>query len=425
MATLFRKRGLKTAAFVSLGILDSQYGIDKDFEVYMDRFPDDRWYLTAQEVNLRVFPWIEKNKDQRFFLWIHYSDPHDPYTPPDSPSDLRLYLNDQLTGEYCLDKFTLLEAALNLNKGKNQLRFEVYNDVIKDPASYKAAIVSINFSPPLDQKEIVFSFSKDWFIYKDNSAFLLKNNATIDFNNLSGPRLARFTFQGRLIHKTKDNRENYAREVEYMDREIGRLWKKLQELNLFEKSAIILVGDHGEGLGEYITAFRKRHFGHIHFLYNVYMKVPFIIYNPSDSKKGIRKIQPVTLLDVAPTLADMLGIKKMPAYQGRNLGRLKKDEKLTIYEETYKPEAIQNRFSILHSPWHLIFTPEEGRYELFDLRNDPQEQKNVYLEKGSLSEVKHYKQKLDNFARDILRTKEEIKIDQNTKEMLRALGYIR
>ena len=57
---LFRKKGFATAAFVSLGVLSSEFGLEQGFEDYVDEFPPDRWYLSAGEVNARVFPWLER-----------------------------------------------------------------------------------------------------------------------------------------------------------------------------------------------------------------------------------------------------------------------------------------------------------------------------------------------------------------------------
>jgi arylsulfatase A-like enzyme len=425
LVTLFKKRGFKTGAFVSLGVLTSNYGLDESFDDYQDDFPGDRWYLTAEEINQRVFPWIEKNKDQRFFLWIHYSDPHDPYAPPGMPPDLKLYLNDQLVGEYSLDKYTTLEANLNLNKGKNQLRFEIRNNAIKNPDRFKARLDRLEFTPLRDQKELKTDFSWGWFIRREDGVFFCKNSATLDIYNNSVPHPINLTFQGRLVVTQKTSRELYKKEVEYMDKEIGKLWEKLKEFKLINKSAICIVGDHGEGLGEYTTSSGINHFGHIHYLYNVYMKVPLILYNPFSSKKGVREKKIVTLLDIAPTVANILGIKELPPYQGRDILRLDRNERLTFFEETYRPEAVRNRFGVLDYPWHLIFTPEENRYELFDLKHDPQEWENIFPENGTLKEVIGLKQKLDSFAREVLKTKEDAKLDKKTEKMLKTLGYIR
>jgi len=79
-----------------------------------------------------------------------------------------------------------------------------------------------------------------------------------------------------------------------------------------------------------------------------------------------------------------------------------------IFQETYKPQAIRNKFALLHYPFHLIFTPVSGKYELYDLENDPLERNNVYDEKIEEDQIASMKRILDD-----------------TERMLKSLGYIK
>jgi arylsulfatase A-like enzyme len=427
LVNVFKGRGFATAAFVSLGVLKAKFGLDEAFDLYQDDFPKGRWYLTAEEVNQKVFPWLEQNKDRRFFIWIHYSDPHDPYAPPDNPPDLRLYLNNQLIAEYCLNKYTKYEVNLNIKEGKNRLRLEVENEFEKRPNRFQARFDIFDFSPEPDQKDLIIDLSRGWLINREKRNFLCKEKGYVDIETKKSPTPIKLTFRGKLVLSREGTRDFYRREVEYMDREIGRLWGKLEELKLMKRSHILLVGDHGEGLADYRSFRGGWHIGHIHFLYNIYMKVPLIIYKAGNSPKGLRKKESVTLLDIAPTIMEMMGFKNLRSFQGRNLFTLKEGEEITILEETYKPEAVRERLALIRYPWHLIFTPEIAQYELFDLREDPDEKTNIYQESNLLPEVQNLKQELDSRSRKILKDKQEAKItiDQKSKEMLKALGYIR
>ena len=73
----------------------------------------------------------------------------------------------------------------------------------------------------------------------------------------------------------------------------------------------------------------------------------------------------------------------------------------------------------------MIFTPEDGQFELYDLAGDPRETKDVYPVAGAAAEAAALRRRLEEFARGVLSGKGEIRIDDRTKEMLRALGYIR
>ncbi|MGA1823750.1 MAG: tetratricopeptide repeat protein [bacterium] len=90
VAELLRKENYRTAAFVGAYVLHSRFGLSQGFEVYNDTFPpsidlalplyNER---TAENVLNPAIEWLEKNKEENFFLWIHLFDPHAPYSPPE------------------------------------------------------------------------------------------------------------------------------------------------------------------------------------------------------------------------------------------------------------------------------------------------------------------------------------------------------
>lgn len=422
---LFRKMGFATAAFVSLGVLNSSFGLDQGFEEYGDDFPPDRWYLTAGEVNQRVFSWLEKNGDRPFFLWVHYSDPHDPYAPPDSPQDFKLFLNGRLVAETSLQKYTLNQAFLDLKPGRNQVRIEFQNEFDSNPEHYLGRLDRLDFDPEPNPQSYQLDFGRGWYIRESDQISFFKNNSLIDIRNQGGPRQVKITFRGTPTLTRESVSAGYHREVQYMDGQIGKLCEKLRERRLFDKTAILLVGDHGEGLGEHYTESGDPHFGHIHYLYDIYLRVPLIIRDPSQVRKGIVREECVTLLDIGPTFAAMAGVKPLAHFKGGNLLRLKERKNPIIFEETYRPEAFKDRFGLLFPPWHLILTAQGNKSELYNLERDPEEKVNL-IDGGDLpSEVVPLRQKLEDFARDILSGKQDIQIDDKTKELLRALGYIR
>ncbi len=424
--SLFQKNGYQTSAFISLGVLKSQFGLAEGFDVYRDEFPEKRWYLTAEEVNRRVFDWLDSKEEGKFFMWVHYSDPHDPYYPPGMPAELTIYLNDEAVGTYNLGKYEKNELELHLKSGKNIVRFDIVNDDMEDQEGFLARLDTLDFSVPPEDKVIDIDLFWGWFIRQEKRTLFFKKNAMIAITNLSTPRQINVTFRGKpnpsSIESTK---ELYKAEVEYMDSEIGKLLSKLKELDLMDKTHILVVGDHGEGLGEYRNYFGDLHVGHIHFLQNVYMHVPLIIYNPLHSKKDTVSQEYVTLLDIAPTVMDTMKFKNIPDYMGRNLNKLRKKSRYSIFEETYKPEAVKEKFAIIDYPWHLIFTPEDQLYELYDLQNDFGEKIDIYTEQAQQKIITELKKKLDEFSRNILRSKEEVKIGKDVEEMLKALGYIK
>lgn len=89
LAEIFKKSGYLTAAFVGAFPLDSRFGLNKGFDVYDDLYGSknairDLTFIErqAEDVNRNALAWLARHKDQTFFMWVHYFDPHAPYTPP-------------------------------------------------------------------------------------------------------------------------------------------------------------------------------------------------------------------------------------------------------------------------------------------------------------------------------------------------------
>jgi arylsulfatase A-like enzyme/tetratricopeptide (TPR) repeat protein len=95
LAEWLRDRGFATAGFAAAFVMNRGFGAEQGFDVYDDvpgnRFEGARDQIyeaqrTAEAVNERVFRWLRARPErERFFLWVHYYDPHDPYEPPESP----------------------------------------------------------------------------------------------------------------------------------------------------------------------------------------------------------------------------------------------------------------------------------------------------------------------------------------------------
>src|SRR4051794_31225793 len=75
--------GYRTAAFVSSFALAKRFGLARGFDIYDDEFPGGRPERTAQETTDRVIAFLKQPPNQPLFLWVHYYDPHYPYTPPE------------------------------------------------------------------------------------------------------------------------------------------------------------------------------------------------------------------------------------------------------------------------------------------------------------------------------------------------------
>lgn len=89
LANLLKKNDYTTAAFVSSYVLNKKFGLDYGFDYYNDEVeinPEKPHHMAAERkaaaVTDKVLDWINNNADRKFFIWLHYYDPHKPYSPP-------------------------------------------------------------------------------------------------------------------------------------------------------------------------------------------------------------------------------------------------------------------------------------------------------------------------------------------------------
>jgi arylsulfatase A-like enzyme/tetratricopeptide (TPR) repeat protein len=312
LAKVLKGQGYKTAAFVASFSVDSRFGLDQGFDIYDDNFQEGAPFkaLNAErkaEQVLAVFsPWLDKLKDEPFFAWVHFFDPHLPYNPP-SP----------------------------------------YREEFKD----------------------------------------------------------------RL----------YDGEVAYMDFIIGEVMRKIKERNLLGRTLVVVAGDHGEAFGE------KGEAGHGVFLYEMTLRVPLIFYAenhlPSNSIVPAR----VRLIDIMPTVLDMLNIPRPASSQGISLIpyiQKKKKNDLDSYIETFYPKenfGWSPLVGLIAADWKYVRAPKE---ELYNLKADPGEGKNAFPAEAKI--VAKLKASLDALIRESVVPGATAKrtLSAEDKDRLRSLGYV-
>jgi arylsulfatase A-like enzyme/Tfp pilus assembly protein PilF len=213
----------------------------------------------------------------------------------------------------------------------------------------------------------------------------------------------------------------YDGEIACMDHYVGEVVEKLREKNILANTIIILAGDHGEAFGEKVEA------GHGIFLYEGTMKVPLIFYAESHLPQGLTVKPRVRLIDLMPTVLDMLNIPANKDIQGVSLLPFiagKKKENLSTYIETYFPRenyGWSELVGFIGGDWKYIRAPKE---ELYNLKKDPEETRNAIAEEKKIAQ--EMRAKLDEIiARNssvLQSTKREMTGEE--KEKLRSLGYI-
>jgi arylsulfatase A-like enzyme/Flp pilus assembly protein TadD len=317
MAETFKTAGYRTAAFVAAYVLDSKWGLDQGFDTYFDKFDLSRFekislgevQRPANEVLDEALAWIDRNRDGKFFTWIHLYDPHSPYEPPEP-------------------------------------------------------------------------------------------------------------------FKTEYPQNPYLGEIAFVDSQLARLAGTIDRLGLRDRLFLVLAADHGESLGEHLES------THGFFIYQGALHVPLIVVTPFKGTQGVVSKGTVGLVDVMPTVCEMAGLPAPAGVQGRSLvpsffapGAAAADR--LVYSETFYPRY--------HYGWSDLWSVQDGRFklilapvpELYDLRQDPGEEKNlVYLEKKVFEDLSARAGALRTEAQRGALESDLGKVDEETREKLAALGYV-
>jgi len=218
----------------------------------------------------------------------------------------------------------------------------------------------------------------------------------------------------------------YDEEIAFADYQVGRLVKWLDRYGLKRKTLIVIVGDHGESLGEHGEA------THGLSLYDGALHVPFILSGPPRIKCNDPIVAPVGLIDIFPTLLECTGLSQNPmatAQLARSKGRSlfpllcgKTIQARSLYAETIHPyhefgwAPLQ---ALIDQDWKVIRAPQ---MELFDLSQDPRENSNRWnnteRSRAALNQLVDFEKTLER----TLPISQPLASDDIRK--LEALGYV-
>ena len=206
----------------------------------------------------------------------------------------------------------------------------------------------------------------------------------------------------------------YDGEIAAADRVVGDLLAALEDRGLYEGSTVILLSDHGEGLGDHGEE------EHGILLYRESIQVPMILKLPDNRRAGSTVAAPVQLTDVMPTLLELAGAEVPPGLDGISLlDAAALEAPRALYAESYHPRI---RFgwselrSLIEGRHHYIRSP---RSELYDLVADPAERENLIRE-----ERRVYAGLRDRLEAIDPRFEEPFEETSETRQALVSLGYL-
>jgi arylsulfatase A-like enzyme len=223
----------------------------------------------------------------------------------------------------------------------------------------------------------------------------------------------------------------YDPEIFFMDMHVGRLLDYLKKTGEYNRTVIVVVADHGQGLGDH-NWFPHR------LLYQEQIRLPLIVRLPNGPHG---KVVPdlVRSIDITPTILEAVGLEMPEAMQGVGLSGLmagRPEDPRTGYAEalnsldlhTPDPMPQQHRdllFCLVEPPWKLIYhyhTPANS--ELYNLTRDPRELHNVAGQYPD--EVTRMVASLEESgAMQVKIVEPNTPLDQEALEKLRSLGYVK
>jgi arylsulfatase A-like enzyme len=218
----------------------------------------------------------------------------------------------------------------------------------------------------------------------------------------------------------------YDGSIAFMDAEIQRLFEGMKRAGLYDSTLIIITSDHGQALGE------RSYVGHPGSPYQELVRVPLIIKYPAgESAEAGRSVgATVSGVDVLPTVLDTVGIPVPAKIHGRSLRRYAPDAERMVISESFfnkrerwlarRTERIER--ALYRGSWKLI-QAVAGKKELYDVDRDGKELRNVYDPDNPIA--RQLTLDLDRWVHDAPpRRKGGPKVDRETMDRLRSLGYV-
>ena len=413
----------------------------------------------ADTVTDTALTWLDGvPQDEAFFLWVHYVDPHAIYDPPAGYADeffddafydsTELRLNDDgnfdsgVAGRYW-----------RRNGGQAELGWYVANydgEIVYTDEEIGRLLDTLDARGARENSLIILTADHgeslgDHLGRADRSprprvCRLLRARLLRRYGR--APRGARTHVSRRvagITHRGSGESVDTDGEIVYTDQEIGQACSHtLDARGARENSLIILTADHGESLGDH-----RYYFEHGWYPYNASAWIPFVLRWPGMPQPGSRISYPVGLVNLVPTVADIMGwptpedaawhgTSLLPVLQGdtdrvddyvlveAGEGGLQRDEFLTAIED--------GRWKLVHVPSEQYQRGmQQMEYELYEVRDDPMETVNIIGDHPDLAAL--MKQVLADRLRQAGDTKaptdQQPKYSEDEIENLRSLGYIR
>ncbi len=207
--------------------------------------------------------------------------------------------------------------------------------------------------------------------------------------------------------------------IRQLDEELGRLFAWLRENGWWDESLVIVTSDHGEQFLEHGGLLHNRHWEEV-------LRVPLILRGPT-LPAGVRVGGPVSLVDVVPTVLDLVGAAAAGDVDGIDLRPLWDDGRTPagprhLFAEGGPSMKQATERSVRDGRHKLIVDLESGRHELYDLDADPGERNDLADEKPA--KVRALRASLDRLMDSAVGAAAAPAASDAVQRQLRELGYL-
>ena len=438
LAEWLSRYGYSSHAVVSLGTLlpaAKTNGLRRGFEVYDRNFfmmDKGEHTLSRLEEHLAAWPAFNGAEDKPFFLFAHFSDPHEPYrSHQPAADDVRVTLDGDVVGELLVDDAPYLRLDRPLEPGQHEVvvegiggrrKFKVRALFVRSPKHKR-----IKVDTPVGELRALTDRFVATFEVPETSTKVsgaeapgAANPAGETSATKQQPGLHRIDLWLQGNPGREEATRRYLAEVEHVDQFIGRLLQVLRSTETYDNTIVVFVSDHGECLGE------RDFMGHVRYLNEPLLRVPLIIKpargGDARARLEARAAGPVSLIDIAPTVLEMAGLPPLPGSRGISLLGDRTSIAFEHIAETHKPEAPQDRVSFFDGQLRMVYVLDEDRYYLYDLSSDPGEKLDVFAERSG--ERPEWPARLKSLAeRGLDITTNGAVVDDDHADLLDALGY--
>lgn len=222
-------------------------------------------------------------------------------------------------------------------------------------------------------------------------------------------------------YRTEYAQRPYDGEIEYADEQIGKMLSVLDEIGVRDRTLVIMVADHGEGLGQHGEQ------THSLLVYDSTLHVPMIFSAPAPFPQSKVIESQVCLTDVMPTVLDLLGLPVPEGLDGVSLLQDVREVRPAIVIETLATMTLHGwapLIGVRRADCKFILAPEK---ELYDLRRDPSEETNTHEDDPELAnelyqQLAHLAGANDPYLATIVQ--QDLSMDEETRRRLESLGYI-